>query len=236
MNERQASTDAVIFGTQPLARLLWYVLTHDSRYRVVGFTAHRAYCTPSRFMDLPVIPFEDLPQFFPPERCELFVALGWTRMNALRAEVLAEGRRAGYRSGSWISSRAVVWPDLCMGDHCLIFEGAIVQPFARIGDNCVLRAGANLSHDVSVGNHCFIAGNAMLGGGVQIGDGSFVGLGATVRDRLHIAPGCFIAAGATVVDALSESGVYAGVPARRIRDSVDEVTGVGRWSGVQRDA
>lgn len=51
-----------------------------------------------------------------------------------------------------------------------------------------------------------------------IGRGSALGIGVTVLPGADIAPGCVIAASAVVVRSTEPNGLYAGVPARRIRD------------------
>lgn len=53
---------------------------------------------------------------------------------------------------------------------------------------------------------------------VSIGDGSWVGAGAIILPGVTIHEGCVIGAGAVVVSDCEPHGVYAGVPARRIRD------------------
>ena len=52
--------DVVIFGAAEFASLAWYVLTHDSPHRVVGFTADREFCRGESLLDLPLVPFDEL--------------------------------------------------------------------------------------------------------------------------------------------------------------------------------
>jgi maltose O-acetyltransferase len=53
---------------------------------------------------------------------------------------------------------------------------------------------------------------------VSIGFGSWIGCGVTILPGVHVAPGCVIAAGAVVTRSTEPNGVYAGIPARRLRD------------------
>jgi maltose O-acetyltransferase len=53
---------------------------------------------------------------------------------------------------------------------------------------------------------------------VEIGSGCWLGTGATVLPGVTIGDGCVIAAGAVVTGDCTADGLYAGVPARRIRD------------------
>lgn len=218
--------NVVIFGLGQLSKLAWYVLTHDSPHRVVGFTVHDEYMKQEEFMGLPVVPFERLADTQPPERAALLAPTGWKGMNSVRTGVFAAGRAQGYRFASYVASRAVVWPDLQIGENCMVFDGAIVQPFARLGDNCIIRSGVLISHDAVVGDHCFVAGRAVIAGNARVADSCVIGLNSTIRDDRKVARRCFIGAGAVVVSDTEENGVYLGVPARRQSASVDDLPSV----------
>lgn len=53
---------------------------------------------------------------------------------------------------------------------------------------------------------------------VQIGTGTWVGAGATILPGVKIGVGCVIAAGSVVTADCASHGMYAGVPAIRMRD------------------
>jgi maltose O-acetyltransferase len=59
---------------------------------------------------------------------------------------------------------------------------------------------------------------AYVSGPIAIGDGTWLGTRALVLGGVTIGAGCIVAAGAVVTADLEPHGVYAGVPARRIRD------------------
>ena len=214
----------VIFGTKELASYAWYVITHDSPHEVVGFTVDGAYLAERTLHGLPVVAFEQLEKHFPPETIAMIAPLGAHNLNGLREEKHRAGKAKGYRFISYVSSRALTWPDLTIGENCMLAEGSRVQPFARLGNGVILRGGAQVSHHVQVGNNCFLAGDACTGGSVKIGDRCFLGLNSTIRDGITIAPRCFIGAGAVVVANTEENGIYVGVPARRRPDPADQMT------------
>ena len=81
----------------------------------------------------------------------------------------------------------------------------------------IVNHGAVVDHDCVVGEFSHIAPHAALGGAVQVGRHVLVGGGATVLPGLRIADDVVIGAGAVVCDDLLHAGVYAGVPARRLR-------------------
>ena len=212
----------VIFGVGDFSSLAWYVLTHESNYEVVAFTANAAHLPSSTHQGLPAVPFEYLASHFPPGTTELLIPLGprptsgHNAPNGLRAERYAQAKSAGYTLASWVSPRALTWPDLQLGDNTMVYEGAIIQPFARIGDDCILRSGCNISHHAVIEDHAFIAAGAVVAGGARVGAGVFLGLGAIVRDGVQIAPGCLVGAGAVVTADTQPDGLYVGVPAKRL--------------------
>lgn len=217
----------VLYGREELARLAWYCLTHDSRRSVAGFTVRRqempsAAAADLRLLGLPLVPFEDLEERFPPERHDLLIAIGPHQVNHPRAARFEEGLSKGYRFASYLASGARLWPDLKVGPGCMIFENVVVEPFSRIGANTVVRTGAHVSHDAEVGKHVFLAPRVAIAGSCNIGDQSFVGVNATLRDSVAVAPRCVVGAGAVVARSTEPDGVYVGVPARRVAHT-DEV-------------
>jgi sugar O-acyltransferase (sialic acid O-acetyltransferase NeuD family) len=214
-NKAKERKKVVIFGAEQFASLSWYVLTHDSPHEVVGFTVDAAWCHTSTLHDLPVVPFEHLEQYFPPQEYTLLISLGWIRCNGLRADKYAEAKSRGYSFVTYVSSRALVWPDLQVGENSMIYEGANVQPFARIGSNCVLRNGCNIAHHAVIGDHVFLAAHAVVAGRATVGERCFLGLNSTIRDGVSVAPGCVVAAGALITADTEPDGLYVGVPARR---------------------
>jgi sugar O-acyltransferase (sialic acid O-acetyltransferase NeuD family) len=206
----------IVFGNGPFASMACYVLTHDAGDDVVAFTVDAAHIDHEEHEGRPVVAFERLAAHFPPDEHRLLLCVGPRDMNGLRRERYLAARRQGFQIRSYISSRALTWPDLVAGDGAIVFEGAVVQPFARIGCNTIVRSSVHVSHHVTIGDHCFIAAGACFGGQATVGERCFVGLNATIRDGVTLAEGCLIAAGAVVVNDTEPGGLYAGVPARRL--------------------
>lgn len=53
---------------------------------------------------------------------------------------------------------------------------------------------------------------------IEVGDGAWIGANATILGGVTVAPGCIIAAGAVVTKDTEPDGVYAGIPAARVKD------------------
>jgi len=206
-------SDLVIFGTGELARLARRYLDADSAFSVVAYSVDDAYRDSSEVFDgLPLLAGEQLREVYPPERASMFVAIGYRRVNRGRAEVYQRFKDEGYELISYVSSRAIVAPDVEIGDNCFVFEGVIVQPFVRIGNDTIIWSGACVAHDTTIGDHCFIAPMASISGNVEIGSYAFIGNNATVRDGVVVAPSTVVGAGALIKADTEEQEIYA--PAR----------------------
>ena len=117
----------------------------------------------------------------------------------------------------------VIHPQASVSSHarvapgCFVAAQAVVAPGASLGVAVIVNHGSVVDHDVSVGEFSHIAPLAVLGGGVQLGRRVLIGSGAGVLPGLRLGDDVVIGAGAVVVDDLPEAGVYAGVPARRLK-------------------
>ena len=215
----------VVFGASAFSSLAWYCLTNDSQWKVNAFTVDKRFLTKNRHEGLPVVPFEDLLNIYPPSATKLLIPVGYSSINGLRMERFQQATELGYELISYISSRASVWPNQRVGKNCLVYEHSIIQPFTTIGDNVIIRSGAHISHHCAIGKHSFVSAEATFGGNVTVGERCVIGLGAVIRDGLNLAERSFIGAGAVVISDTEPDGVYVGNPARRISKSSLEVTG-----------
>jgi sugar O-acyltransferase (sialic acid O-acetyltransferase NeuD family) len=208
-----------------MASLLRHVLTHDGGRTVAAFTADPEHVRTAEYEGLPLVPFDELERSYPPSDYDLMISVGFNRINGLRRERFEQGRARGYRLPSYVSSRAIVFPDLEVGPNCVIHEGAIVQSHARLGENVLVRSGANIGHHAVVGSHAFIATGVITGGTVRIGEQAMIGVGAVLREEVTIGERALVGAGAVVLKDVEPDSVYAGNPARRLPKSSLEATG-----------
>jgi sugar O-acyltransferase (sialic acid O-acetyltransferase NeuD family) len=214
----------VMFGTGDIAQLAYYYFSNDSVYEVVAFTVDAAYITNEKFCDLPVVPFEEIVNRYPPDTYQIFVALSYSKLNQVRKEKYLAVKTLGYKIASFISSKATILNDGHIGENCFIFEDNTIQPFVTIGNNVTLWSGNHIGHHSAIKDHCFIASHVVVSGGVEIGEQCFVGVNATLRDHIKIGEKCVIGAGALMLADAEPEGVYIGaaterskVPSTRLR-------------------
>lgn len=207
----------VIFGAGEIAELAAFYFAIDSDYDVAAFAVDRSHLASAEAFGRPLVAFEEAASAFAPRDHELFVAVGYTGLNALRRERYLAAKGMGYRVATYVSSRATTWPGFAPGENCFILEDNTLQPFARVGDNVTLWSGNHIGHHSTIGSHCFIASHVVVSGGVQIGESCFIGVNATLRDHVKVGARCVIGAGALIAEDAEPDGVYAPPAAERSR-------------------
>lgn len=186
------SKKLIIFGLEDFAQLAFEYFTHDSEYEVVAFTVDAAYASVNELCGLPVIPFENLHDQFPPDRHEVYAAIVYGKLNRIRQEVCERIKQNGYRLASYVSSRAFVWHNVEIGEHCFIFEDNTVQPFVKIGKNVVMWSGNHIGHHSTIGDHCFLTSQVVVSGWCNIGSYSFLGVNSTLANNTSVGEGCWV--------------------------------------------
>lgn len=219
-----ARRSVVIFGIGELAKLAHFYFTHDDRRAVAGFVVDAEYRRADSFQGLPLLVTDELESRFPPADFECFVAIGYFKLNRAREARCNDLRRRGYALASHVSSRTSTWPDLQVGDNCLVMEGNVIQPFVRIGNGVIMFASSVVSHHVTLGDYCFVGSEATLSGGVTVGARSFIGVNATVREHVKIGTDCIVGARTLILRDTVDGSSYietdtadSGIPSRRLR-------------------
>lgn len=213
----------VLFGAGDIARLAHFYFSRDSEHEVVAFTVDPAYRTGETFLDLPLVGSDEVQRRYPPSTHAAFVALSYTKMNAIRAEKYHWMKAAGYSLVSYVSSRCSYLSQHPPGDNCFILEDNTVQPYVRIGNDVTLWSGNHIGHDATIGDHCFISSHVVVSGHVEIGESCFIGVNATLRNSIAIGSHTLIGAGAVIMKSTRPRSVYLGPRADRFTKTSDEV-------------
>jgi sugar O-acyltransferase (sialic acid O-acetyltransferase NeuD family) len=207
---------AVIFGTGSLAEVVDFYLKVDSPYRVVAFTATGALVKEEQFLGRPVVAFEDIAKEFPAHLHEMFVAVGYRKLNRLREQYCAEARAKGYRLLTYLCSRATHWMNTRLGDNVFIFEDNTLQPFVEIGNGTILWSGNHIGHHTSIGANCFITSHVVISGHCKIGDRCFLGVNATIADNTVIGDDNIVGPGALIQKDTDVGDVHVAERAKKI--------------------
>ncbi|MDR0296248.1 MAG: gamma carbonic anhydrase family protein [Prevotellaceae bacterium] len=125
----------------------------------------------------------------------------------------------------FIAENAVIVGDVVIGDDCSIWYSAVLRGDVNsihIGNRTNIQDGAVVhvfDHSVAeIGDDVSVGHNAIVHG-AKVGNNVLVGMGAILMDNAVIPDNTIIAAGATVLsNAVLEPGVYAGTPAKKVKD------------------
>lgn len=135
----------------------------------------------------------------------------------------------------FLADNAVLVGDVILGDNCTVWFNAVVRGDVNtiiVGDNSNIQDGAVIhctyqKSKTTIGRNVSIAHTAVVHG-CTIEDNVLIGIGAIVMDDAVIGSGSVIAAGAVVLPGTKvEPGtIYAGMPARYIKDVGPEMTAI----------
>ena len=226
----------VILGAGGQGRCAGVCLIKDSPYEVVAFTAHEKYIDSGKLLGLDVVPFERIEEIYPPERFAMFIAIGFERVNKTRAKVYEDCKHKGYELVSYISSKAILWGEIEVGENCFISDYTVIHPFAKIGNNVVIGSGCMIGHDVSIGDHCFLAAHTVVLGCVTVEPYCFLGANSTINNGITIARECIVSAGVFINKSTQERDVYIGRGAELMPKPSNELGTWLTWSaGVKHN-
>jgi sugar O-acyltransferase (sialic acid O-acetyltransferase NeuD family) len=198
----------VIIGLSNNAKLAAFYFNKDTDYNVVGFSVNQEYIIGDTFYNLPVFPIENIITIFPPNDCDVFVAVGYSQMNEVRKNLYQNMKELGYNLPNYISPKCSYLTEEPIGDNNFILEDNTIQPFVKIGSNNVLWSGNHIGHDVEIGNHNFITSQVVVSGFTKIKNSTFIGVNATLRDDIIIADKTLVAAGSIIMKSTKEEEVY----------------------------
>jgi carbonic anhydrase/acetyltransferase-like protein (isoleucine patch superfamily) len=132
----------------------------------------------------------------------------------------------------FVAPNATIIGDVTAGDDCSFWFNAVVRGDVNsitIGNKVNIQDGAVIhctfeKTKVHLGNNVSVGHNAIVHG-CTVHDNVLIGMGAIVMDNCEIGSNTIIAAGAVVTEGtkVPEGCIYAGVPAKKIKDISKEL-------------
>lgn len=143
------------------------------------------------------------------------------------------GKHPQIPSDCFVADNATIVGDVVMGRECSIWFNAVIRGdvnFIKMGDRVNVQDGAVIhatykTSPTTIGNNVSIGHNAIVHG-CTIHDNVLIGMGSIVMDDCIVESNSIIAAGAVVSKNTKVEGgsIYAGIPARKIRDMSPELS------------
>ncbi len=109
------------------------------------------------------------------------------------------------------------WDRISLEHGNIITAGNIFTTDIKVGSFNIFNLNCTIGHDSVFGNYNIINPGANISGGVIIKNQILIGTGAQILQYLEISSKSLIGAGALVTKNITDSGVYAGIPARKIK-------------------
>jgi sugar O-acyltransferase (sialic acid O-acetyltransferase NeuD family) len=111
----------------------------------------------------------------------------------------------------------ILGDDVQIGEGSIICAGTIITTNVIIGKHAHLNLQSTVGHDCRIGDYFTTAPGAKISGNCIIYDCVYIGTNASIKEKITIHSLSTIGSNATVVKHIEESGVYAGVPVKKIK-------------------
>ena len=187
----------IIYGNGNMARMLYHIV--KSMYNVLAFTVDDDFIDEAMIEGIPVKPFSNIENTFPPQENLMLIAVGFVNMNEIRAQKYFESKAKGYSCVNYIHPSVCLYDNVDIGENNIILEFVSIHPYTKIGnnnfissntnighgcgieDNCWINAGVSIAGEAIVRNNCFLGINSSLGHGVVLAEKSFVGANTLIH-------------------------------------------------------
>jgi sugar O-acyltransferase (sialic acid O-acetyltransferase NeuD family) len=222
LQARPRGERVVIVGTGETAAVALEYFRHDTPHEVVAFCAETPFIEADSYYGLPLVPLEGLADAYPAAGHRVFVAVALVQLNRVRRRLYRAVKAAGFGCVSYVSSHAVVTPNVTIGENSFVQEHVALQYGARVGDNVFLGSGTCVGYRSVVEDDCYAGPHVTVGDFCRIGRASFLGANSCVAEGRLVAEDCIVGAGTAILKDTMTRQVYLGNPARCLgRDSFE---------------
>ncbi|MFJ9809537.1 acetyltransferase [Streptomyces sp. NPDC101158] len=167
------------------------------------------------------------------------VCVGSPRDYASRARVVRRLALPEHRYTTVVHPAAVVSASSTVGPGTVLLAHTVLTAAVRVGRHVAVMPHTVLTHDDEIADFATLASGVRLGGGARIGRGAYLGAGALVREGTAVGDWSLVGMGSVVLHDVPPGEVWAGSPARRLREApapaLDERHREGDDSTVQGD-
>ena len=112
---------------------------------------------------------------------------------------------------------------LILNENIEIGEGTFIGAYSilttniKIGKHSILNRGNQVGHNSIIGDYFSGMPGSIISGNVVIGDFVYLGTNSSIKEKITITDDVIIGLNSGVVKDIKTSGIYAGVPAKKIK-------------------
>ncbi|MDH5716994.1 MAG: acetyltransferase [Spirochaetia bacterium] len=145
------------------------------------------------------------------------ISIGAIKNCANREKIYNELKIKGIEFPVIISSLSYISKYAIIEEGSIIMHNALINASANIQKNSIINSNALIEHDVTIGEHSHISTSAVINGGCVIGSKVFIGSNSVINNQIKIADNVIVGSGSVVISDINDAGIYAGIPAKKIK-------------------
>lgn len=212
----------VIYGTGRHAELTAYYIHYHQLYETVAFTVNKEFIKEKEFNGLPVVPYEELEEYYPPESFRIFIAIGPQYVNKSRKQLYLDAKGRGYKFGNVICGDVEIRPGIEIGENVYIESHSGIAPFVKIGNNVTIIA-SKIGHHCVIEDHAFISAS-ILAGNVRVKEAVFIGLNSSIGPNITLGESTVIGLGCVIRKDTEPKSVYVNSGTQKLRIDSSKVS------------
>lgn len=186
------------------------------RWRIVGFLDDDVSLSGSRIDGIPVLGRLQELQHLP--NASVVICTGRPDSYASRPRIVRELQLPADRYATIVHPSAAVSASSRVGSGSVLLAYVVLTANVTVGSHVAVMPHVTFTHDDIVEDFVTLGSGVALGGGVRVGRCAYIGAGALIREHQTVGSGALVGMGAVVLTDVPTDEVWAGIPARRIRD------------------
>ena len=148
---------------------------------------------------------------------ELIIAIGYKHLK-FKKQLFDQIELTSIPFGKMLHTSSYIDKSCKIGKGVVVFPGCCLDRNVIVEDNVLLNTSCTIAHDTKIGKHCFLSPRVAIAGYTIIDELCLLGINSTIIDNLHICSFVQTGGGALVNKSITDSGLYVGVPAKKIKN------------------
>lgn len=139
--------------------------------------------------------------------------------NKTRYQIMQQITKFGGIIPTLIHPSAIISPSATVGEGVYIQANVYIWAKVKVDNYSIISPGVVVAHHSIVGKACLISTLTAVGASITVSDKVFLGMNSTIVTGVNsVGENSIVGAGAVVLNDIERNSIYAGVPAKKIRD------------------